>query len=284
MQILCSGCQKALNVPDSAAGKDVRCPMSQTVFLAPVLMEIEPTLPVAIPVNTETAITTPSPLPAADEPRAARPASSDERRAHDETFDEEDRRERQIGLKQVRVGASLTMGAGWLNGAALYFIFYVFIHFMLTGCVLPGFPLRGQSRGLIALMFAATILSCIPPIFMFIGAAQLRSARSRGLVITAVVFDFIMCAVLVLGIGFRLISLYHANPHEVTIGLAFIQMLMATGGIALGLVAGIKTLFLIRRPGIKEAFDYHRVDAWDDAGDTQWEQQRRQRRRHGGEE
>ncbi len=63
MQIICAGCQKPLQMPDSAAGQPVRCPMCQTVFTAPVLMEIEPVLPIAEPVITETAITKPPPLP-----------------------------------------------------------------------------------------------------------------------------------------------------------------------------------------------------------------------------
>ncbi len=92
----------------------------------------------------------------------------------------------------MRYGVLLSMGAGLLSGAGLYFLFYIVIHFLLSGCMLPGFPMRGQSRGLIALIFGATILFCIPSIFIFVGAAHLRAARSRGLVITGVVFDFIM--------------------------------------------------------------------------------------------
>ena len=77
---------------------------------------------------------------------------------------------------------------------------------------------------------------------MFIGAANLRTARSRGLVITGVVFDFIMCAVLALGIIYRIMTFGNVAAREVTVGLTFIHILLAAGRLALGWVAGIRVL------------------------------------------
>ncbi len=86
MQVTCDGCKKALRIPDTAAGKKVRCPLCQAVFTALPLMEIEP---------TATAITTPPPLPRISEPGpplSQRPPEQDYDRDDDD--DERPRRRR----------------------------------------------------------------------------------------------------------------------------------------------------------------------------------------------
>jgi LSD1 subclass zinc finger protein len=87
MQVICDGCKKALRIPDTAAGKKVRCPMCQTVFTALPLMEIGP---------TTTAITTP-PLPRISEPASPleqRPPEPDHDRDEDDDVRPRRRRDR----------------------------------------------------------------------------------------------------------------------------------------------------------------------------------------------
>src|SRR5438105_1940293 len=63
MNITCSACQKMLRIPDSAAGKKVRCPACQAVFLTPATIVTPDPIPVAKLLSPETAIAAPPSVP-----------------------------------------------------------------------------------------------------------------------------------------------------------------------------------------------------------------------------
>jgi hypothetical protein len=138
---------------------------------------------------------------------------------------------------------------------------------------------RGPDRGgLVCGMVLGTAILLVPSIFMFVGAGHLRSGRSRGLVITGVVFDFIMCALMVLAVSCGFAGL--AQGPQPTAVLALIQILLAGGGAALGIVAGVKTLTLISSPDMQTAFESHAPSrGWEEDIETDWERSRRRRRR-----
>ena len=284
MLIQCPSCQKALSLPDDAGGKQVRCPLCSAIFLIaapppPPVPSVQvaplPMPPMQLPPAHVPSLEVPAGPIAVLPPEPLPPQPSRRGPERDFGFDDgadSDRR----GVDLIRQKALLASGAGWLTGAATYFLLYVVLSIMSTACVLGGLPMRGQSGAYVFGMFIGMLLFCIPSIFMFVGASQMRQARSRGLIITGVVFDFIMCALLLLGLVCNLANMFHGpNPY---VAIAFIQILLAGGGIALGITAGVKTLVLINRRDMQPIFGGRADDRWDEEDETDWEKRRRRRR------
>ncbi|HWY87439.1 MAG TPA: zinc-ribbon domain-containing protein, partial [Gemmataceae bacterium] len=68
MQVTCSGCQKNLRIPDSAANRKVRCPACQTVFRAPPLAVVEEAVQETIPLESASDLDIPRPPRRVDAP------------------------------------------------------------------------------------------------------------------------------------------------------------------------------------------------------------------------
>jgi LSD1 subclass zinc finger protein len=283
MQVICDGCKKALRIPDTAAGKKVRCPMCQAVFTALPLMEIGPTSPA-------TAITTtPSPVPFSPEKiTTPPPVPAERRRPRDDDYDDEEPRIERSDRAQSRQQEYLRSGGFWLLLSGIYFVVYVAFNIISTFLILPVQPaIAGNRNNPTAIMVGMVCGAClwfIPAIFILVGSYQMRSARSRGLVITGVVFDFIMCAVMLVGLMCNVFSLA-ALPGRIVLVIT-IQILLAAGGVTLGIIAGVKTLVLLGKPEVKAAFGIRseRARDYDDDDDEEWERRRRRRRRDGGED
>lgn len=90
ISIICTGCKKKLTVPDTAAGKKVRCPSCQAVIAVPAAEEfVEPEDDFVEP-DEETAVAE-APLPAKKKPaaRKRRDAEDDDGYGLDEEAEEE---------------------------------------------------------------------------------------------------------------------------------------------------------------------------------------------------
>jgi LSD1 subclass zinc finger protein len=276
MQVTCTDCKKPLRIPDSAAGKKVRCPSCQAVFTALPVLELGPTPPK----------TTPPPLPTHFEPVEAPPRAARVRVDADDYDDAEPEIERgDDGDSPAQ--DYLSAGAFWLTATAIYFIVSVVLSLISLLFFFPNQPWPGgggRTPALMVFMMLITALWFAPPIFMLIGAHQMRTAGSRGLVITGVVFDFIMCVAMTFGFLCNVLIVFTGPPNS-ALGAIF-KVLVSGGGLALGITAGVKTLTLLGNPAVKEAFGIRseRARAWEDDDNDEWERRRRLRRRHGGEE
>lgn len=244
MLIRCPSCQNALDLPDGAGGQQVQCPICNAVFLVAVPVAAAPVVQVQTAPRSS-----PPPLPAnllgPSQPQAPSKPSGPEQ---DFGFgNETDERE---SINRIRRRAHLLGGASWLRTAAAYFILYILIY-LCQGTFVVGLVLPRDNAAVIAAFAVALIILSMPSVFMFIGASHMRSGGSRGLIITAVVFDFVMSGLILLVTVLGLMSIL-SRPEVINVVGILLHLGLSVTGVALGITAGVKTLCLIYRPDIQE--------------------------------
>jgi hypothetical protein len=206
MLIACPSCQRQLNVPDNAAGKQVRCPAPDcgTVFYVPAApapapvpavpqMHAPPPAPAAPPAPARP-VAAPRPAAAAAPPSpAAAPAPFDfgtsgpAGPAADFGFTDKT----DGGLKGIGLRTRISRATGWLNLAAgTMVLFAIFsIGLQVASAVMAG------MRAVWPMLVGA---GCTPfvllpfPIVIVIGARMLAGGRRFGLAMTAAIMSIVV--------------------------------------------------------------------------------------------
>jgi LSD1 subclass zinc finger protein len=275
MQVTCSSCQKALNIPDNAGGKQVRCPICQHVFTAPASLEIKPAAPIPMP----------PPVDPAPPPRIERDRDQDD-------FDDREPRRYREDADANQGREMMSRGANWLMGAGIVFLLTTLfdVLFNITLNPMNQMPQQGpqlpQGMNLLLVSICSIVLFAIPIFFILLGAAQLRSAKSRGLVITGVVFDFILSAFYLFGLVCAVVAVGILPANFIWV--IVLRTLIYGGTATVGIIAGIKTIALLGKDEVKEAFGdrIRRNRDWDEEEDEDddWERRRRRRPRRDSED
>jgi hypothetical protein len=200
MLIACPTCHRQLNVPDHAAGKQVRCPVPEcnTVFLVPAATA--PVAPARRPVPAKPAGKPAAPQPAA--PAAASAASFDVAGVAaagpeaDFGFTEHTGGVRGIGLR-TRVGRA----ASWLNWAAGSMVLFCL---GVVGLFVTMFVMHNTAWATLIGAGCAPFALLPFPLVIVIGARMLTRTRRFGFAMTATVVCLavgILALLFALGIG-----------------------------------------------------------------------------------
>jgi hypothetical protein len=182
MLIACPSCQRQLNVPENAAGKQVRCPATDcgTVFFVPA-----PQVPVAPPKRPAHAadagpfdFNRPSPVgPEAD-------------------FGFVDHTEG--GIKGIGLRTRINRAAGWLNTAAGSIVFYTL--FVIT-ILIAFFVMTAGQRWQFLVGAACFPFVLLPfPVAMVIGARMLARTRRWGIALAGTIVSLVVGVLSLLGL------------------------------------------------------------------------------------
>jgi hypothetical protein len=285
MLITCPSCQRQLNVPDNAVGKQVRCPASDcgTVFFVPAAAPLAAAPPApaapaparavprpAVPLNPVPRPAGPA-APAA--PSAPAPGPAPAPAGAGSPFDfgggggavgpEADfgfTEHTDGGLQGIGVRTRLGRAAGWLNMAAGTMILYTL--FLIGGFI--------ASAVLVGNWWIIAGAACAPfvflpiPVAIIIGARMLSRGRRWGWAMTAAILALVVGALNLLSVlvfaGLAVmfgLALQHAHVAGSVkyqlIGACsadFLSFLVA----ALGIYGGFVALRTLRNAEIKRAF------------------------------
>ncbi len=250
----CPSCQRKLNAPDTAVGKQIRCPACKNVFrvpapeplVEPVIEMVEEPPPVARAV-----VRPPAPQPPDDyyDDRGERPGR---RRGPEEDFDYEGSEGARVQARRVARG-----GASWLQlGALLNLLAYGVFAVLFFGLT-AGQPGAGRAMNVaLPVVVGMSVLYFVPMILVFVGASLLAALRAKGMVITACVFSFIM-ALQALGYGgMWTIVLLEAlrYPAGGMIIFPLLIVLFSFLGMAFNIVGGIRGLLVLGKPAVRAAY------------------------------
>jgi hypothetical protein len=193
MLIACPSCQRQLNVPDHAAGKQVRCPAPDcgSVFYVP-------TAPEAMPPPIKRAVT---PRPAVPKPVAPPPppasapfdfgASPVAGPIADFGFTEST----DGGLTGIRMRTRLSRAAGWLNVAsAAMVLFALFIMGMHIA-----YYFLGHNWWQLVVAGCPPFLMLLFPVAVFVGARMLSRGRRWGMALAAAIISLAVGAMSLVG-------------------------------------------------------------------------------------
>ncbi len=245
MLIACPSCKRQLNVPDNAAGKQVRCPAPDcgTIFIAPS--------PAAAPVAAAPA----APPAGGGSPfEFGGPAAGPE--ADFGFTDHQDG-----GLFGIRLRTRLGRAAGWLNLAAGSIILYML--FVVT--------MRIASFVLVRSIPAVVIAGCVPlpvlalAVVVLVGARMLARGRRYGFALTAVIISLVvgglsLLGALLSGVGAAIVIFAVSSAHHAVPGGTFAIVDSCGGAIVLavvafcGIFAGIVGLRTLLNAEIKKTF------------------------------
>jgi hypothetical protein len=230
MLIACPSCQRQLNVPENAAGKQVRCPAPDcgTVFYVPAAPAVpQPAVPQpavlqpAAPPPAMKPVGAPRPLapkpvnpPAAAAPQPAGAfdfgTGGTAGPAADFGFTSQGA---EGGLSGIRLRTRLGRAAGWLNMAAATMVVYTLF---VIGIAVAMFVLQREVTHLVT-AGCAPFLFLPFPIMIFIGARMLGRGRRRGMAMTAAILSLIVGGIslllTLLGGGVSVFVVYQVAMH-----------------------------------------------------------------------
>jgi phage FluMu protein Com len=232
--VRCPSCNRALNLPESSDIVTAKCPLCQTAF--PVVDRVESpprprptTAPVARAVLREQ---TPGPLPFDLEPGRPDSLGRDNRKA---------------------LGAA----SSWCKAAG----FVGLLHTILCWCGTFG---NVSNDTFVAGYCIGHLLQIAVSVLVYRGASALTARRSFGtaqlaglMAFVAVVFEVLFAIPLVVTLGDALdrssSSRGRTGPgEEVPICLFLLALQLVV--VALFLMAGVKTLLALNRPGVRQGF------------------------------
>lgn len=157
-------------------------------------------------------------------------------------------------VQDEQARSSLSQGANWLLAAGLLILLTCVFSLVVTAML---FERRGPPRGidtgaeLVFTAFALALFFGLPAVFILVGASQLRRARSRGLVITAVICLF--CLVGFFGI-WLLIEIVRYLENAIVHVLQGIRPVLVVLDIGVCLTAALKGLITLGLPEVRKAF------------------------------
>lgn len=228
LQTSCPSCDRALSLPETMLGQQVRCPICSHVFEA---AERTPRPQSAQPAAYRT------PAPADEDGPPARPRSY--REYSDRDYDDDG----PLVASPQRASAAVWMLIAGVADTLVLLVFYVFV-FTVDHRPPP------QEALIFITMFAA-VLYFAPLVFVFIAAAIVRTAQGSGLVITGSVMAFIIAfeqlilgTSLGIGIMINLSTRWQHDRLPASIPILFVLSLLA---LVLSIIAGVKALIAISR-------------------------------------
>ena len=253
MQVTCTVCQKLLGVPDNAAGKQVRCPLCQGIFVCtapepPAPITPVPAAPPPPPFAVQSAITpapvsVPAPSPASPAPT---PLSVE--------WESEQQAQESESAPTISRPAALSNGSTWLLAAGLLFAIVpvsdLQASFMIIGKM--RIPPEEVSRGIDQQVRTLLLFFTVPIALVLLGGLMMRLGRAKGLVITGIVFNFILCILMIFRIVFGAYGALSGNP--VVFYPSLIQITIATVALLVGVLAGLRVSNLLTKPDIRAAF------------------------------
>lgn len=238
MLIACPSCQRQLNVPDNAAGKQVRCPAPDcgTAFFVPAAA---PSAPVVAP---------PAPAPAVAFDFGGGAAIGPEA---DFGFTEHT----DGGIAGIGVRTRINRAAGWLNMAAGSMVFYMLFAISI------GIAAFAMTRAWPALVVGACTPFVILPftILILVGARMLTRGRRRDLALTAAIVSVVagglsLIFMLVMLVFFVLALVRGAGSNAFVLLSSCGNLSLLTAMAFCGLMGGIVALRTLNRPDVREAF------------------------------
>ena len=226
--VRCPSCHRAPNLPEAIDVVTAQCPLCQTTFDATAQLSPPRAVPLATPLArpVRTGEEAP-PVPFEFDRAAPDPLLGDNRRA-------------------------LASASGWLKAAGLAGLF----HSMLCWC--GSFATLGHRVGdsLPAACCMGYILQLVACLLVYNGSAALGTRWSGGTArragVACFVGVFLESAFLFLPVA-ALIEVFSTPKHPEAFLLVFVVALRL-GLIALFLTAGIKTMLVLQRPGVRQAF------------------------------
>lgn len=260
MIIPCPHCQVSLNLPENVEGKQVRCPSCREVFRADkeVLQEsVQPGMPEPAPTSVK-----PKPRDEEEErPRSKRPSryqdyedDPDDRRDNDYDRDDFDGREVKKDVEvivenakaQARPAVYIMLGAfvftsiNILGNAALT---------VMTQEEIGGLPAGGLLIGFIC----GVGLYLIPLMFMLAAAYALWTLGSRGIIITAIVMNFILFFLLGGGAALNVVVLA-VGMVPLPLGVVLPTIVMNSISTVLNLAAAVMAIRVLKDADVTEAY------------------------------
>jgi predicted Zn finger-like uncharacterized protein len=256
MLIFCPDCQRQLRVPDSAAGKPVKCPACEKVFDAGTGASAEQ-IQAPMPKYPAPAAESFEPESFDDEPRRRRSQRNDSAdiEQHDEFVfrggGEEAQRRANSGAVWFYVAAGITLAAGILNTTLR----------LMMGAMDQGpfGPLQPEERaaGIVCLVVGCGGSLVAINVLIFIAGSQLRSFGVKGWVITGIVLTFVQ--VLVLGgiVVINLIGLLVVT-REALEDMAPLTIALYGAATFLNLFAGVKAIMILNNEAVAAEFKQRR--------------------------
>ena len=244
-------------------GKNVRCPGCQQVFQVGGAAKA--------PAQQQVQATPPAPRPAPQAARQPEPMEDD------------------IGYSSGPSSEAKKIAAGggfWLSMSAWYLVVTFVVQFLIGGFITymgtkavfeemqrqfnpgggpnPFAAAGGVTMGamLIGMVCGAVLLAPFI-VFMFLGGSFLPKFKSRGIIITGVVMAFILAGLGVIGVIFKIMSVFASNP--IIMGRALeipmyvrlwdiVTLIVNVGGIAMLILGGVKALGALNHPSVKAAY------------------------------
>lgn len=148
------------------------------------------------------------------------------------------------------------VGANWLLGALAMFVAQVAIDLVATvDLVLGSAKVLERNPKFLAALCLVHFATFIAMLFVFIGAQSLRSGKSLGLVITALVADILLTALM----AYRAMVAYGIITARAAIDagvrdLAWAQITLAALGTILGVLAAVRVFSIIVQPDVQADF------------------------------
>jgi hypothetical protein len=227
LQIQCPVCARALNVPETMSGQQVRCPLCQNVFGVD-----GPAAPPALPVHSPTG------APAADfdfPSSGGRPAPRGPE--HEVNFS-------QGGMEGIRARSVGRRGAAAMQRA---FVFNLLAYLLFV--LLQIFAATSLETKILTLVLV-TMLYAVPVLFITVGAGQLSQGRGQGLVITGCVMAFVAALELLLYaaiLGWTVLAALNMNIKHGMLLFAGLLTLWCLVAVVMSILGGIQGLTTLSR-------------------------------------
>ncbi len=238
LQTQCPSCSRALSLPETMIGQQVRCPICNNVF-QPAGETAPPPAAVQPPPSSRPAAPSPE-RRSDDEPPSGRSYPSSRRREYD---DDEQRDAYAPRQADGRGSAAVWLLIAGILDVVVLLAFYVFL---FTVDRRPPPP-----EAIMITTFLAVVFYIAPLVFVFIAAAVVRNPRLGGLVITGSVMTFILAVELLIMTGIFAIGVVVALTDRWArdrMPVLFVLMfLLSLAGLVISIVAGIKGLMAVSR-------------------------------------
>jgi hypothetical protein len=236
LQIQCPACGRALELPETMTGQQVRCPLCQNVFrvggaAAPAVQPMHPT-PGAPGAEFDFG------------PSGGRPAPRGP---------EQDFPFTQGGMEGIRARSLGRRGAAAMQ-RAFVFDLLAYLFFVL----LQIFADTSLETKVITILLV-TVFYAVPVIFITVGAGQLSQGRGQGLVITGCVMAFIAALELLLYaafLGWVVLAALNMNAKHGILLFAGLFVLWCLVAVVMSILGGIQGLTTLSRREPRDGLDY----------------------------
>ncbi len=260
MIIPCPHCQAKLNLPENVEGKQVRCPNCRQVFRADK-EALQESVQEGRPEPAPTAVT-PKPFDEEERPRSASTAAArsrdyeddeDDGRADDWDRDDFERQVRRDSEELLENAKAQARPAGYLMLAAFVFTgLNIASNAGLT--VLTERELGNLPPGpMVGIMICGVSIYVVPLIFMLLAGRALLALGSRGVIITAIVMNFILF--FILGAG-ALANVAVLTMGQIPVPLYLVLPIIVMNSISclLNLGAAVMAIRVLMLADVREAY------------------------------